>query len=61
MDSIYPHSADCYLRLVSGVAPLVLHIDDIKAATAVNVEAERTVAQLNDEMQALAWRIWIKD
>ena len=61
MDSVYPHSADCRLRLVSGVAPWVLRIDDIKAATAVNVEAERKVAQLNDEMQALARTIGIKD
>ncbi|KAM5539842.1 hypothetical protein V8D89_006345 [Ganoderma adspersum] len=46
---------------ISGTAPWVLRIDDIKAATAVNVEAERKVAQLNDEMQALARTIRIKD
>ncbi|KAM5535272.1 hypothetical protein V8D89_011078 [Ganoderma adspersum] len=46
---------------ISGTAPWVLRIDDIKAATAVNVEAERKVAQLNDEVQALARTIRIKD
>ena len=46
---------------VSGTAPWILRIDDIKAATAVNVEAERKVAQLSDEIQALARTIRIKD
>lgn len=50
-----------HLCPVSGTAPWVLRIDDIKAATAVNVEAERKVAQLNDEVQALARTIRIKD
>lgn len=36
-------------------------IDEIKAATAINVEAERKVAQLNDEIQALARTLKIKD
>ena len=35
----------------------MLRVAEIKAATAVNVEAERKVAQLNDEMQALARRL----
>ena len=47
--------------VVSGTAPWILRIDDIKAATAVNVEAERKVAQLSDEIQALARTIRIKD
>ena len=38
-----------------------MRIDDIKAATAINVEAERKVAQLNDEIQALARTIRVKD
>ncbi|TBU58180.1 dynactin [Dichomitus squalens] len=46
---------------ITGTAPWILRIDDIKAATAVNVEAERKVAQLNDEMQALARTIRMKD
>ena len=36
-------------------------IDEIKAATAINVEAERKVAQLNDEIQALARTLKLKD
>ncbi|KAI0756147.1 dynactin [Daedaleopsis nitida] len=46
---------------ISGTAPWVLRIDEIKAATAINVEAERKVAQLNDEIQALARGLKIKD
>lgn len=46
---------------VLGTAPWVSRIDEIKAATAVNVEAERKVAQLNDEMQALARSLRVKD
>ena len=47
--------------IVSGTAPWVLRVDEIKAATAVNVEAERKVAQLNDEIQGLARTIKSKD
>ncbi|KAI0801398.1 dynactin [Fomes fomentarius] len=46
---------------ILGTAPWVSRIDEIKAATAVNVEAERKVAQLNDEMQALARSLRVKD
>ncbi|OSX67214.1 hypothetical protein POSPLADRAFT_1130701 [Postia placenta MAD-698-R-SB12] len=46
---------------ISGTAPWVLRIEDIKAATAINVEAERKVAQLNDEMQALVRTLKSKD
>ncbi|CCL98838.1 uncharacterized protein FIBRA_00843 [Fibroporia radiculosa] len=46
---------------ISGTAPWVIRIDDIKAATAINVEAERKVAQLNDEMQALLRTLKSKD
>ncbi|KAH9854440.1 dynactin [Lenzites betulinus] len=46
---------------ISGSAPWVARIDEIKAATAINVEAERKVAQLNDEIQALARTLKIKD
>ena len=58
----------CTLRIkilttsaVLGTAPWVARIDEIKAATAINVEAERKVAQLNDEIQALARTIRAKD
>ncbi|KAI0370083.1 dynactin [Pilatotrama ljubarskyi] len=46
---------------ISGTAPWVVRIDEIKAATAINVEAERKVAQLNDEIQALARTLKLKD
>jgi dynactin 1 len=46
---------------VSGTAPWIARIDEIKSALAVNVEAERKVAQLNDEIQALARNVKIKD
>ncbi|KAI0071023.1 dynactin [Panus rudis PR-1116 ss-1] len=39
---------------ITGTAPWVMRIDQIKAATAINVEAERKVAQLTDELSALA-------
>lgn len=39
----------------------MLRVAEIKAATAVNVEAERKVAQLNDEMQALARTLRARD
>ena len=60
--SIYPkpNHSDSHSP-VSGTAPWVVRIDDIKAATAINVEAERKVAQLNDEMQALARTLKTKD
>ncbi len=38
-----------------------MRIEDIKAATAINVEAERKVAQLNDELQALVRSLKAKD
>ncbi|KAF8167287.1 dynactin [Crassisporium funariophilum] len=46
---------------VSGTAPWIARIQEIKAALAVNVEAERKVAQLNDEIQALARNVKTKD
>lgn len=46
---------------VTGTAPWIVRIDEIKSATAVNVEAERKVAQLNDEMQALVRTLKSKD
>ena len=46
---------------VSGTAPWIARVDEIKSALSVNVEAERKVAQLNDEIQALARNVKIKD
>ena len=46
---------------VTGVAPWVARISEIKAALAVNVEAERKVASLSDEIQGLARSLRTKD
>jgi len=46
---------------LSSVAPWVTRVDDIKANMAINVEAERKVAQLNDEMQGLVRSLKTKD
>lgn len=47
--------------IVSGTAPWVHRIADVKSATAINVEAERKLGQLNDEMQALVRNLKTKD
>lgn len=38
---------------VVGIPPWVHRIEEVKASLAVNVETERKVAQLNEEMQDL--------
>ena len=56
-----PDVASLTFCVVSGTAPWILRIQEIKAATAINVEAERKVAQLNDELQALVRTLKVKD
>lgn len=46
---------------VSGVSPWVTRINEIKANIAINIEAERKLAQLNEEMQSLARTLKVKD
>ncbi|KAF8971830.1 dynactin [Flammula alnicola] len=46
---------------ITGTAPWVARIAEIKAALAVNVEAERKIASLSDEIQALARSLRTKD
>ncbi|KAG6865099.1 hypothetical protein C0991_005060 [Blastosporella zonata] len=46
---------------ISGTAPWITRIAEIKASLAVNVEAERKVAQLNDEIQGLVRTLKTKD
>ncbi|KDR85814.1 hypothetical protein GALMADRAFT_234908 [Galerina marginata CBS 339.88] len=46
---------------ITGTAPWVTRIAEIKAALAINVEAERKVSSLNDEIQALARTLRTKD
>lgn len=49
------------LDVVTGTAPWIVRIEEVKAAMAVNVEAERKVAQLNEEMQGLVRTLKFKD
>jgi dynactin 1 len=46
---------------VSGTPPWVARVTEIKASAAINVEAERKVVQLNDEIQALVRNLKSKD
>ncbi|KAH9486203.1 Dynactin, 150 kDa isoform [Psilocybe cubensis] len=46
---------------ITGIAPWVARVAEIKAALAVNVEAERKVSSLNDEIQGLARTLRTKD
>ncbi|KAJ3570761.1 hypothetical protein NP233_g4188 [Leucocoprinus birnbaumii] len=46
---------------INSTPPWILRISEIKAALEVNVEAERKVAKLNDEMQALMRSLKSKD
>ena len=47
--------------LVTAIPPWVLRIEEIKTSLAVNVEAERKVTQLNEEIHGLARRIKERD
>ena len=49
------------MHIVSGIAPWVTRVEEIKANMAVNVEAERKAAQLNDEIQSLVRSLKGKD
>lgn len=51
----------CSYFLVTGTPPWVTRISEVKARAAVNVEAERRVVQLNDEVQALVRNLKSKD
>lgn len=46
---------------IIGTAPWIVRVDEVKATMAVNVEAERKVAQLNEEMQGLVRTLKVKD
>ncbi|EGN93727.1 hypothetical protein SERLA73DRAFT_172019 [Serpula lacrymans var. lacrymans S7.3] len=46
---------------ISGTAPWVTRIDEIKTSTAINVEAERKAVQLQDEIQGLVRSLKAKD
>ncbi|KAH7920934.1 hypothetical protein BV22DRAFT_1097308 [Leucogyrophana mollusca] len=46
---------------ISGTAPWVTRIDEIKASTAVNIEAERKATQLQEEIQGLVRSLKTRD
>ncbi|KII94229.1 hypothetical protein PLICRDRAFT_100409 [Plicaturopsis crispa FD-325 SS-3] len=46
---------------ITGTAPWVTRVAHVKASTAINLEAERKVAQLNDEIQGLIRSLKTKD
>jgi len=46
---------------ITGTPPWVVRVAEIKASTAINIEAERKVVQLNDEIQALVRNLKAKD
>jgi hypothetical protein len=46
---------------VTGTAPWVTRVNHIKAATAVNHEAEHKLTRVNEEMQSLARSLRVKD
>lgn len=52
---------DFSLSSVTGTPPWVVRVAEIKASAAVNVEAERKVVQLNDEIQALVRNLKTKE
>jgi len=50
-----------HLEIVASTPPWIARIAEVKAALEVNVEAERRVAKLNDEMQGLMRTLKGKD
>lgn len=46
---------------ITGVAPWLLRVEEIKTLAAVNVDAERKITQLNEEMQELVRGIKTRD
>ncbi|KAG6380679.1 dynein associated protein-domain-containing protein [Boletus reticuloceps] len=46
---------------ITGTPPWIVRIDEIRASTAVNVEAERKAAQLQDEIQSLVRSLKSRD
>ncbi|KAI0307655.1 dynein associated protein-domain-containing protein [Multifurca ochricompacta] len=61
-NALYPNTVDLdNIVKITGTAPWIVRIEEVKAAMAVNVEAERKVAQLNEEMQGLVRTLKVKD
>ncbi|KAN0135638.1 Dynein associated domain containing protein [Lactarius tabidus] len=54
-NALFPNTLDIEnIVKITGAAPWIVRIEEVKAAMTVNEEAERKVAQLNEEMQGLA-------
>ena len=49
------------LTAVTATPPWITRVEEVRSALAINVEAERKVAQLNEEIQGLARGIRTKD
>ncbi|KAI9445370.1 dynein associated protein-domain-containing protein [Lactarius indigo] len=61
-NALFPNTVDIEnIVKITGAAPWIVRIEEVKAAMAVNEEAERKVAQLNEEMQGLVRNLKSKD
>lgn len=61
-NALFPNTLDIEnIVKITGAAPWIVRIEEVKAAVAVNEEAERKVAQLNEEMQGLVRTLKSKD
>ncbi|KAH9176859.1 dynein associated protein-domain-containing protein [Lactarius sanguifluus] len=61
-NALFPNTMDIEnIVKITGAAPWIVRIEEVKAAMAVNEEAERKVAQLNEEMQGLVRNLKSKD
>lgn len=52
---------DSHALTVTGTPPWIVRVDEIRASTAINVEAERKAAQLQDEIQGLVRSLKSRD
>jgi dynactin 1 len=61
-NALFPNTLDIEnIVKITGAAPWIVRIEEVKVAMTVNEEAERKVAQLNEEMQGLARTLKSKD
>ncbi|KAH9043663.1 dynein associated protein-domain-containing protein [Lactarius pseudohatsudake] len=61
-NALFPNTMDIEnIVKITGAAPWIVRIEEVKVAMAVNEEAERKVAQLNEEMQGLVRNLKSKD
>ncbi|KAH9982314.1 dynein associated protein-domain-containing protein [Lactifluus volemus] len=61
-NALFPKTTDLEnVVKITGTAPWIVRVEEVKTAMTVNVEAERRVAQLNEEMQGLVRTLKVKD